>query len=185
MIRNLRLLSLFASTVALALCLAACKGLDSSQQDENGVFIGDADAAPTCGNPAQSITLDVRGAQMLENWPLPDLPDQATNVARVSGVASGLAAGQSVYLVVVDDVADCPVAHWQEVVPDASGSFTGVVEIDLPNGFVIDRFRVQAIAGPAAATAGCNAAGDCIELTAGGTQTNPSAGSNAILFDRP
>ena len=176
MIRKLLALLALAALAALP----ACTGLDSDSDELPSPAIFAATPAAACGTPgAASIVLDPIGVHVTENGPI-EVPSGPGRVD-VSGVVTGLPAGQSIYGVVVDDDLDCPLTSWSEITAVAAdGSFTMTLGITTPTGRLVERFRVLALAGPAGATAACGASGDCVELQAGGASTPASGISNAI-----
>lgn len=172
---------LLASIALAALtALTACSGLDSNTNDLPAPAAFAATDAVACGTAGSTVVvLDVVGVHVTENGPIVD-PQGPDRVA-VNGVVTGLAAGQSVYGLLIDDQVDCPIANWSELTAVAAdGSFTLSVRAATMTGIFIENFRVIAVTGPAGATPTCSAAGDCIELSVGGAGQSVSGLSNAI-----
>lgn len=175
---NRKFFTLLALAGLSALC--ACSGLDSNTDDlaEPAVFV--ATDAVACGSAGSTpIVLEVMGVRVTQNGPVVD--PQGPQRVSVDGVVTGLAAGQSVYGLFIDDDVDCPIVNWAELTAVAGdGSFTLSLDAATSNGVFINDFRVVAVTGPSGATPSCSAAGDCVQLTVGGTGQSVSGLSNAV-----
>ncbi len=155
-----------------ATLLTGCSSLDTNNSSLPIPAIHVGAAAQACGTAgATAITLDAVGTLVTENFPQTGVRHRV----EVPGVVTGLAAGESVYGLLIDPTFTCPIAARVELAPAADGTFTVLLSTT-----GLQQFRVIAISGPAGATVDCPTAGDCVQLNVAGTITDVTGLSNSV-----